>query len=81
MYNTFVLTLNEENINISLLFELKKIFLSYPGDEKVCLKIIEKELMDIIFESNEGAGGYFSYTNDRGETFESTCDMEDNLTS
>jgi len=44
-------------------------------------EIIEKELMDIIFESNEGAGGYFSYTNDKGETFESTCDMEDNLTS
>ena len=44
-------------------------------------EIIEKELMDIIFESNEGAGGYFSYTNDKGETFESTCDMEDNFTS
>ena len=44
-------------------------------------EIIEKELMDIIFESNEGAGGYFSYTNDKGETFESTCDMEYNITS
>ena len=41
----------------------------------------QQELMDIIFESNEGAGGYFSYTNNKGETFESTCDMEDNVTS
>tara|TARA_B100000242_G_C42972712_1_gene451359 strand:+ start:326 stop:541 length:216 start_codon:yes stop_codon:yes gene_type:complete len=49
MYNTFVLTLNEENINISLLFELKKIFLSYPGDEKVCLKIIEKNTGNFKF--------------------------------
>ena len=44
-------------------------------------EIIEKELMDIIFESNEGAGGYFSYTNDKGETFDSTCVMEDIFSS
>ena len=44
--------------------------------------ILEEETMDIIFESNEGVEGYFSYTNDRGETFESSCSMSgDSVTS
>ena len=39
--------------------------------------IIEEEIMDVIFETNEGVEGYFSYTNDKGETFESSCSMSD----
>ena len=42
LYKTFTLTLKEEDISRRLLFDLRKIFISYPGEEGVCLKILEK---------------------------------------
>ena len=42
LYKTFTLTLKEENISKRLLFELRETFISYPGEEGVCLKILEK---------------------------------------
>ena len=46
----FTLTIDESRIDRYFLYQLKKIFLSYPGESKVNLKIISNSMNYKILE-------------------------------